>query len=126
MSYLRNKNDTDYPLACKQVYELLKQKYGYTIRITNIWGLMADVVGLNKFELIDTSYYQNGMFEAYLIDRLIDWQNGRDVDFSEVFNKILITGDFTMDEKLLFIEGDIEERLWGIFLAITNDNLNFN
>lgn len=126
MSYLKNKNCTDYTPTCIQVYKLIRSKYGYNARISGIWQMLPDSIGIEKLELLDTKYIQNGNFESYLIDRQIDWQDGKDVDFSEVFDAILITGDFTSEEKLLLQSGNIEERLWGIFLAITNYNLNFN
>ena len=126
MNFIKNKFCSDYTDICKQVYITLINKYGYTIRVSNIWQLLADSIGIDKFEILEPRVYQNGSFEAYLIDRQIDWQDGKDVNFDEILDAIIRTGDFTGSERLLLNSGDIEERLWGIYLALTNKTLNFN
>ena len=126
MCYIKNKEDKDYTKTCSQVYNLLVNKYRNSARISNIWQMIADSLGLTKLEIFEPRYYQNGNFESYLIDRQIDWQNGKDVDFSEIYDAILTTGNFTGDEKLLMSSGNFEERLWAIYLAVTNPNLNLN
>lgn len=126
MSFIKNKSCSDYTDTCKQVYITLIEKYGYTIRISNIWQLLADSIGINKFEILEPKVYQNGSFESYLIARQIDWQNGKDVNFDDILDAIISTGDFTGSERMLLNSGDIEERLWGIYLAITDKTLNFN
>ena len=55
-----------------------------------------------------------------MVDRLIDWNTGKDIDFSLIKEAILLAGEFTEKEKLLLKQDDIEDRLWGIFLAVSN------
>lgn len=120
---VKNKNSNDYTEIVKSVYHLLSIEFGYLAKITDIWLLLAKSFNLSKFELIDTNQYQNGEFESYLIDRLIDWRNGKDVNFSDISEAILMVGDFTSQEKLMFEHGKIDERLWAIYLVIYDPDL---
>ena len=121
---VKNKNDNDYTEIVKSVYHLLSNEFGYLARISDIWLLLARSFNLQKLELIDTTQYQNGEFESYLIDRLIDWKNGKDVNFTEISDAIKLVGDFTSDEKLMFEHGKIDERLWAIYLVICDPYMN--
>ena len=122
---VKNKDCTDYTDTTKYTYSLIRNKYGYTARITNIWELLQTALDIEEFELLTPEYYNNANFESYLIDRQIDWLGGRDIDFEEIYKSILTVGDFTADEKRLMTYKNIEEILWGIFLAICNPDLNF-
>jgi len=115
---IKNKYSNDYTETFKSVYHLLSIRFGYSAKITDIWVLLSNSFNLQKFELIDTTQYQNGEFESYLIDRLIDFRDGKDVNFSDISEAILIVGDFTGDEKLMFEHGNIDERLWAIYSVI--------
>jgi hypothetical protein len=120
---VKNKNDNDYTEIVKSVYHLLSNEFGYLARISDIWLLLARSFNIKEFELIDTRQYQNGQFESYLIDRLIDWKHGKDVNFSEITDAIKTVGDFTSSEKLMFEHGNIDERLWAIYLLIDSPEL---
>ena len=120
---VKNKNDNDYTEIVKSVYHLLSNEFGYLARISDIWLLLARSFNIKEFELIDTRQYQNGQFESYLIDRLIDWKHGKDVNFSEITDAIKTVGDFTSLEKLMFEHGNIDERLWAIYLLIDSPEL---
>lgn len=122
--YIKNKNCTDYTEVVKDTYKLISERYGYTARISDIWKLLQVALGIEEFELLSPEFYQNGEFYAYLIDRQIDWQQGKDVDFSEIYNTILETGDFSQTEKMIFSSSNIEERLWAIYLAICDPAMN--
>lgn len=123
MMLVKNKNDNDYTEIVKSVYHLLSNEFGYLARISDIWLLLARSFNIKEFELIDTRQYQNGQFESYLIDRLIDWKHGKDVNFSEITDAIKTVGDFTSSEKLMFEHGNIDERLWAIYLLIDSPEL---
>ena len=120
---VKNKNNNDYTDIVKSVYHLLSSEFGYLARISDIWLLLARSFNLPKFELIDTNQYQNGELESYLIDRLIDWREGKDVNFTDISDALKFVGDFTGDELLMFEHGKIDERLWAIYLVILDPAL---
>lgn len=122
--FIKNKNDNDYTGVTKSVYHILADRFGYTARISDIWELLRYSFGVEEFELLNPRLYQNGMFESYLLDELIKWRNGEDVNFTDIYQAILTVGDFTGREKLMFDYGNIEERLWAIFLVICNPEMN--
>ena len=121
---IKNKFNTDYSDITKSVYYALSGKYKYTIRISLIFNLLKDAFGIKEFDLLDPSICNNGFLESYLIDRQIDWMEGKDINFTEIYQVLLKEGDFSGSEKLLFETGKIEERLWAIFLAISSPELN--
>lgn len=116
---IKNKESNDFSSSAALVCNLIVEKYGYTARITRIWELLQDALAIQEFELLDYREVKPE-FESYLIDRLIDWNTGKDVDFSLIKEAILLAGEFTGKEILLLRQDDIEDRLWGIFLAISN------
>lgn len=115
----KNKESNDFSSSAALVCNLIVEKYGYTARITRIWELLQDALAIQEFELLDYREVKPE-FESYLVDRLIDWNTGKDVDFSLIKEAILLAGEFTGKEKLLLRQDDIEDRLWGIFLAVSN------
>lgn len=122
--FIKNKNDNDYTGVTKSVYHILADRFGYTARISDIWELLRYSFGIEEFELLNPRLYQNGMFESYLLDELIKWRNGEDVNFTDIYQAILTVGDFTGREKLMFDYGNVEERLWAIFLVVCNPEMN--
>ena len=116
---IKNKESNDFSSSAALVCNLIVEKYGYTSRITRIWELLQDALAIQEFELLDHREVEPE-FESYLVDRLIDWNTGKDVDFSLIKEAILLAGEFTGKEKLLLRQDDIEDRLWGIFLAVSN------
>jgi hypothetical protein len=116
---IKNKENTDYTNSSILVNNLIVEKYGYTARITRIWELLCDALSIEEFEILDPKDIKPE-FESYLVDQYIDWKRGRDVDFSLIKEAILIAGEFTGKEKLLLDQDDVEEKLWGIFLAISD------
>ena len=122
---VKNKDCTDYTDVVKITYNLIRNKYGYTARITNLWEMLRYILFLDEFELLTPELYDNYSFESYLIDRQLDWMAGKDVDFGEIYESMLNFGDFSADEKRMMVYEKIEEILWGIFLAICNPDLKF-
>lgn len=118
-----NKYNTEYPEITKITYTYLLQFYKYTARIADIWQLIKDSYDIKEFDALDYGQIQNGSLTSWLIDRQIDWQEGRDVNFTEVYQALLTAGEFTSSEKKMFETSGIEERLWAIFLLITDPEL---
>lgn len=125
MQLIKNKEDIDYTEIVKNTYSLVRSTLGYTARIINIWDILKLTLGIDEFEILMPEMYNNASFESYLVNKQIDWMEGRDVDFHEIYEAILTVGDFTSEEKRLMINRKLEEILWGIFLAICNPELNF-
>ena len=116
---IKNKESNDFSSSAALVCNLIVEKYGYTARITRIWELLQDALAIQEFELLDHREVKPE-FESYLVDRLIDWNTGKDVDFSLIKEAIFLAGEFTGKEKLLLRQDDIEDRLCEIFLAVSN------
>ena len=125
MQLIKNKEDIDYTEVVKNTYSLVRSTLGYTARIINIWDILKLTLGINEFEILMPEMYNNASFESYLVNKQVDWMEGRDVDFHEIYEAVLTVGDFTSEEKRLMINRKLEEILWGIFLAICNPELNF-
>lgn len=120
---IKNRYSNDYTEIVKSVYHLLSAEFGYLARITDIWNLIAKSFNIPELELIDTRQYQNGEFESYLVDRFIDWRNGKDVNFTDISDAVKLVGDFSESEKLMFLHGKLDERLWAIYLTILDPSM---
>ena len=118
-----NKYNKDYPDITKTTYTYLLQFHKYTARVADIWQLLKESYDIKEFDALDYEQIQNGTLVSWLIDRQIDWQDGKDINFTEVYQALLTAGDFTSSEKKMFESSGIEERLWAIFLLITNPEL---
>ena len=121
---VKNKNCKDYTDTVKSVYCTLSNKFGYLARVSNFWELLKCSLGLNKFEIFNPRLINNGGFEAYLIDQQIDWQEGRDVNFTDIYESLLSIGEFTQSEKILLSSSNIEERLWAIYLVMCDPQMD--
>lgn len=122
--FIKRKNDTDYTDITKAVYQILKNKYSYRARISDIFLLLKDSFGLSEFMILDFKQMNNSPFESWIVDKYISWLHEDSIDFVEISNAILTVGDFTISEKELFKSGQIEERLWAIFLVLSSPELN--
>ena len=119
-----NKYNTDYPETTVMVYRYLLPNNQYSARISNMFQLLAESFGLKNFEILDYRNIQNGPLVSWLMDRQIEWQKGEDVNLSEIYRALLVAGDFTSQERLMFETGSMEERIWAILLLITSPDLN--
>lgn len=122
---IKTKDDTDYPDYVKSICIRLRDKYGYVIRITDLWDMLLTVYSLDEFDLLNYQTNQNGKFFSYLLDECISWRRGDSIDFKDIYDAILINGDFTRSEKLLFESSDILDVLWAIFIIVNNPEINF-
>lgn len=115
---IKNKNDTDFTETVRATYIKLNSKYGSTARINRIFEMVKYSFDLSEFMALEENQIQNARLESWLLDRQLDWISGKPIDFREVYNAILLAGDFIGSEKRLFEMGKIEERIWAIFLAV--------
>ena len=83
--FVKTKNDTDYPDYVKSVCGVLKDNYGFSIRITDFWSILLTVLSLDEFGLMDYKLNLNGQFYSYLLDECIKWREGKPVDFHEIY-----------------------------------------
>jgi hypothetical protein len=59
------------------------------------------------------------------MDKMIDFNNGKAVNFTQLEKDLLTYGDFTAEEKYKFYENHLEEILWAIFLVLGNINITY-
>lgn len=123
---IKTKESNDYTITTVTVFNSLKSKYGFSARLTDIWVLLREAFMIEEFEILDPKMSFNGPLQSFLIDKQIKWMNGEEVDFKDIVDTILKVGDFTASEKRLFKDGNIEERLWAIMLAVTNPGLDLD
>ena len=116
--YLKNKNSSDYTSQVRVFFNVIDTRFRYSARISDIWALIMTGFGLQQFDILEPQFYNNGEFESKLINYLISWKNGEDIDFSEICSLVLSVGDFSKAEKLMFGNNNLEECLWAIFMVI--------
>jgi hypothetical protein len=115
----KNKNSTDFTPTVVAINNMIVEKYGVTARITRIWEFLLDIMSKTEFDMMDIKDV-NPLFESWLVNTLIDWNNGKEVDFSEIRDSILKAGTFSAKEKYLLNQEEVNYMLWGIYTAITN------
>lgn len=98
---------------------MIVEKYGVTARITRIWEFILDLLSKSEFDMMEIREV-NPLFESWIVDTLIDWNNGKDIDFTEIRESILRAGLFSPKEKQLLSQDEMDYMLWGIYLAISN------
>lgn len=125
MDLIKTKNDEDYPDFVKLICNMVIDKYSYTARITRLYEMLKYLLHIEEYQALDVKNIQNGTFDAYLMDRCVDWQSGKQVNFKEIYDAMLVNGDFTYSEKLLFTTSNIENVLWGIFIAVNSPEKKF-
>lgn len=124
MELIKTINNKDYSDIAVNVFQVLKSRYGYTLRVSRLLEIIKDVFLFGSdLLLVDINSCSNGLFDSFLMDRLIDWQQGREVDFSKIKDEIYKTYQFSSSEKLILETGSMEERLWGFFLALSKAQL---
>lgn len=116
---IKTKKSKDFTETTLLVYNSLTKKYGFSARLSDIWDLLRDAFSIDDFDILDTRFIDVVKLQNYLIKVQRDWQAGLDVDFGEFAKTLLEIGDFSRGEKTMFTDGAIEERLWGILLAVT-------
>lgn len=121
---IKTKNDKDFTQTVQYVYAKINNKYGVNARVSGIFEYLKEAFDIQEFAAFDPVFCQNASLESYLVNEIINWNNGESIDFGEIKDALMLAGDFVGSEKLIFQQGNIEERLWGIFLAITDPTNN--
>lgn len=124
--FLRNNKSTDFTNTVRSVYNLIVEKFSYKARISQLIEMLRESLGLKEFEIYDSRMVNNSAFESFCMDLQYDFMNGKDVDFTELYDAILKSGDFLNSEIRMFEKCEMEERLWAIFLAITDPGNKHN
>ena len=119
---MKVKNDlNNLPDTAKNVYDRLKEKYGITARATRMFEMLKYAFQVDEWVALDERLVTNGPFEAYIIDRAYEFINEQEIETRDIYDAILKAGDFVQSEKRMFESGHIDEVIWAIFLAITNN-----
>ena len=116
--FCKSKEDPISPTA-KVFYDTITEKFSFLARVSRFWEMLPLTFGIPRFEILDLGDFRIGQFENYLIDKMIEWENGKEIDFDEVGQRCLGAGDFTGTELLLMSEVNLPLRIWALFLAIT-------
>lgn len=112
---IKNKEDELTVLASNAVNNIRKN-FGLSTRITDIWTVLPRVLlDQKQFDIVDLHFVMNGDFDAYLVDELISFKRGDNVDFTNIKNKLLEVGDFTTSELLSLKNEFADEAIWGFF-----------
>lgn len=123
--FIKTKFDKDYSFITRATYFQMIHKFGSMARISGLMDMVKFTYDIDEWLLYDPKDLQSAGFTSYLIDKMIDYKAGKPIDFTEIYESILNSGDFVESERRLFEIGNLEERLWAIFLAIddpTNNN----
>lgn len=115
----------DLPIETKYSFNLLKEKHGYTGRMSEFVKYLTEIFGIKEFEFFDSYTWNKAEFLSYLLDRLIEYKNGKTLDMAQLHKDILVAYDFTRKEKRMFIEESIEKRLWGLFIYLNEPGKEF-
>ena len=118
----KTKYDRDFPESVIMSYKILRRNG--QIRITDFWRALSLVFGVKEFEILNLKSPHAIEFESYLMDVLIEWMNGESIEFGDIEDAIFTFGDFTEMEKLLFESGNLQERLWAIYIYLVDPNIN--
>lgn len=116
------KEDKDLPIETVYCYNILKNKYGYTGRMSNFPVFLSDIFEVKEFEFFDPYKWNTAEFLSYLLELQIKYQKGETIDMAQLHKDVLGVYQFTRKEKRMFIEESIEKRLWSIFIFLNNPN----
>lgn len=122
---IKSKKDIDYSFITKTVYLTTLEKFPYNIKISSFMDMFRESFELKEWTLYEPKNMNLAMFESYLIDRVRDYIEGKSVDFGEVYKSILKFCDFTRTEIITFEQGNVQDRIRGIFMAL-DDRENKN
>lgn len=117
-----NTPEKDIPILTKECFNLLRDKYGGSIKITDLPEYLKTLTTL-KFE--DLSGW-TPMFVSYLIDLQRKFMSGRELDMVVFHQDIIKVFHLSKLEKQLLVKNNIEEKLWAILIAVSKPTqLNF-
>lgn len=113
-----NTKDSDIPKITKECFNILKEKFGYNIKITDL-PILLRTVSDQRLEGIDYLNDWTPMFVSYLIDLQRKFMSGNNIDMVVFHQDIIKIFHPTKLEKQHLVDEKIEERLWAIFLAVS-------
>lgn len=111
-------SNDELPIETRFCFNLLKDKYRYTGRISNFPVFLKDIFDIKEFEFFDPYTWNGAEFLSYLMDKQIAYQKGQEIDLAQLHQDILKVFDFNRKEKRMFIEESLEKRLWAIFIFL--------
>ena len=109
------------------VYKLLTYSYkGVPTRISDFWLMLFKTFGIkDPKDYIDYWDVKTVNFESYLIDTYKKWLGNEEVDFEELQERTLSVIESSYARLNLINSGDFQDRLWAIFLFLSDPNLNY-
>lgn len=107
----------------KGTYIRIRDRWGYTARISSLLEMIQYSYGLSEWELIELRDVNNGDMESEWMDSLIAYRKGEEIDFGDVWEKIKNRLTFSTRELNLIETGGIDERLWAIYTLLTDQTL---
>lgn len=108
----------------RATYIMVRDKWKYTARISELISMLKYCYSIEDFELVEIHNINHGEFESWMMDKLIEYKQGHEIDFGEVWEKIKSTYPLTKSELTHIETGAVDERLWAIFTILTNPNLD--
>jgi hypothetical protein len=125
MDLIKTKEDNDYTNSVLSAYSMIIDRFNYRATISNLLEIIKSVLGKKEWDILDPNQTRNVEFESYVMDKVIDFNNGKAVNFTQLEKDLLTYGDFTAEEKYQFYENHLEEILWAIFLVLGNINITY-
>ena len=107
----------------KGTYLRIKERWGYTARISALLEMIQFSYGIDEWELVDRMNINNGELLAKWMDSLVDYRDEKPVDFGKIWEDIKSVLDFTNRELTLIETGSVDERLWAIYTLLLYPDL---
>lgn len=118
MEYTININTPDIPQETKISFNIAKSKIKYP-KVSDFIQILESMYD-HKFEYFDTQTWNTPQWTSYLIDLVLEYKSGKQVDLCDWKNNFLKEFDFTREEIKMFNTLRIEERLWAILILLNN------
>ena len=121
-SYVKTRYDDDLEKddVVRSTYKLIVGAFYPNIRISSFMEMLKRAFYIYEWLLFDPKTTDNYKIEAYLMDRLKDFIDGKPIDFVTIYNKLIDECDFLESEKFQFTEGNVEKRIYAIYLALVD------
>lgn len=108
------------PNRVQEKFNILKDKYGTNLKITDLPSLLKTLIPEIDFEDKERQTDFTPQYISYLIDEQKDFANGRSLDMMMFFRDICKVFHLTNSEKNRLLYSNVEEDLWAIMLGVTN------
>lgn len=111
------------PESFKGTYLTIKNRWGYTARISSLLEMIQYSYGISEWELLEPKDVNNGEIQGEWMDTLKEYMAGKAIDFGKIWEDIKTTFDFSIRELNLIETGEIDKRLWAIYTVLTDQTL---